>query len=138
MLAALQAARLSANEGEIPVGAVIVKDKKIIATGRNRREQEKNALCHAEIEAIDKACRALGDWRLQDCDLYVTLEPCPMCAGAIINARLRSVYFGAYDDVAGSFGSAADFNRLPYAHKPEIYAGIMEAECSKILSDFFQ
>ena len=138
MLAALEEAKKCLPEGEVPVGAVIVKDKKIIAVGRNRRETNKNALCHAEIEAIDGACKALGGWRLSDCDLYVTLEPCPMCAGAIINARLRAVYYGAFDDKAGSFGSAADFNRLPYNHKPEIYAGIMENECQKVLTEFFE
>jgi len=128
----------SEKEGEVPVGAVIVKDGEIIATGRNRRETEKNALHHAEIEAINNACKALGGWRLFGCDLYVTLEPCPMCAGAIINSRIKTVYFGAYDNKAGSFGSVADFNRLPYNHKPEIIAGVMEEECSKLLSDFFK
>lgn len=128
----------SEKEGEVPVGAVIVKDGEIIATGRNRRETEKNALHHAEIEAINNACKKLGGWRLFGCDLYVTLEPCPMCAGAIINSRIKTVYFGAYDNKAGSFGSVADFNRLPYNHKPEIIAGVMEEECSKLLSDFFK
>ena len=128
----------SEKEGEVPVGAVIVKDGEIIATGRNRRETERNALHHAEIEAINNACKALGGWRLFGCDLYVTLEPCPMCAGAIINSRIKTVYFGAYDNKAGSFGSVADFNRLPYNHKPEIIAGVMENECSKLLTDFFK
>ena len=126
------------KEGEVPVGAVIVKDGEIIARGRNRRETEKNALCHAEIEAINEACKKLGGWRLFGCDLYVTLEPCPMCAGAIINSRIKTVYFGAYDNKAGSFGSVADFNRIPYNHKPEIIEGVMEEECSKLLSDFFK
>ena len=126
------------KEGEVPVGAVIVKNGEIIACGRNRRETEKNALCHAEIEAINNACKALGGWRLFGCDLYVTLEPCPMCAGAIINSRIKTVYFGAYDNKAGSFGSVADFNRIPYNHKPEIIEGVMEEECSKLLSDFFK
>lgn len=138
MRAAIDAAKQSKAEGEVPVGAVIVKDGSIIATGRNRRENGKNALYHAELEAIDKACQTLGGWRLQGCDLYVTLEPCPMCAGAIINARIKTVYFGAYDSKAGSFGSVADFNRLPYNHKPEIIGGMMEAECQSLLSDFFQ
>ncbi len=128
----------SEKEGEVPVGAVIVKDGEIIATGRNRRENEKNALHHAEIEAINNACKKLGGWRLFGCDLYVTLEPCPMCAGAIINSRIKTVYFGAYDNKAGSFGSVSDFNRLPYNHKPEIIAGVMEEECSGLLSDFFK
>ncbi|MBR2100118.1 MAG: tRNA adenosine(34) deaminase TadA [Eubacterium sp.] len=138
MKKAIALAMESEKEGEVPVGAVIVKDGKIIATGRNRRESEKNALHHAEIEAIDGACKALGGWRLFGCDLYVTLEPCPMCAGAIINSRIKTVYFGAYDNKAGSFGSVADFNRIPYNHKPEIIAGVMEKECSELLTDFFK
>jgi tRNA(adenine34) deaminase len=138
MKKAIALAMESEKEGEVPVGAVIVKNGEIIATGRNRRETEKNALHHAEIEAIDNACKALGGWRLFDCDLYVTLEPCPMCAGAIINSRIKTVYFGAYDNKAGSFGSVADFNRLPYNHKPEIIAGVMEKECSELLSEFFK
>lgn len=138
MKKAIALAMESEKEGEVPVGAVIVKDGKIIATGRNRRESEKNALHHAEIEAIDNACKALGGWRLFGCDLYVTLEPCPMCAGAIINSRIKTVYFGAYDNKAGSFGSVADFNRIPYNHKPEIIAGVMEKECSELLTNFFK
>lgn len=138
MKKAIALAMESEKEGEVPVGAVIVKDGKIIATGRNRRETKKNALCHAEIEAINNACKKLGGWRLFGCDLYVTLEPCPMCAGAIINSRIKTVYFGAYDNKAGSFGSVADFNRIPYNHKPEIIEGVMEEECSKLLSDFFK
>ena len=134
---ALELARQSANEGEVPVGAVIVKDNKIIACGRNRRELGKNALYHAEIEAIDNACKALGGWRLWQCEMYVTLEPCPMCAGAIINSRIKTVYYGASDNKAGSFGSVADFNRLPYNHKPEIYAGIMADEAQALLTEFF-
>ena len=138
MRAAINEAKKSEKDGEVPIGAVIVKDGEIISCGRNRRESEKNALCHAEIEAINKTCKALGGWRLQDCDLYVTLEPCPMCAGAVINSRIKTVYFGAYDAKAGSFGSVADFNRIPYNHKPEIIGGVMEEECSKLLSDFFK
>ncbi|WP_294952371.1 nucleoside deaminase [uncultured Eubacterium sp.] len=134
---ALELARQSANEGEVPVGAVIVKDNRIIACGRNRRELGKNALYHAEIEAIDNACKALGGWRLWQCEMYVTLEPCPMCAGAIINSRIKAVYYGASDNKAGSFGSVADFNRLPYNHKPEIYAGIMADEAQNLLTEFF-
>ena len=138
MKKAIALAMESEKEGKVPVGAVIVKNGEIIACGRNRRETEKNALCHAEIEAINNACKALGGWRLFGCDLYVTLEPCPMCAGAIINSRIKTVYFGAYDNKAGSFGSVADFNRIPYNHKPEIIEGVMEEECSKLLSDFFK
>ena len=134
---ALELARQSANEGEVPVGAVIVKDNKIIACGRNRRELGKNALYHAEIEAIDNACKVLGGWRLWQCEMYVTLEPCPMCAGAIINSRIKAVYYGASDNKAGSFGSVVDFNRLPYNHKPEIYAGIMADEAQNLLTEFF-
>ena len=125
-------------EGEIPVGAVIVQNGEIIATGRNRRETEKNALGHAEIEAIYNACKRLGRWRLDDCELYVTLEPCPMCAGAIINARFKKLVYGAYDDKAGSCDSVVNLFSLPYNHKPEIWSGICEQECSKILSDFFK
>lgn len=138
MRLAIKEAEKAEKENEVPVGAVIVKDGSVIATGRNRRESENNALCHAEIEAINSACKALESWRLSDCDLYVTLEPCPMCAGAIINARLRRVYYGAFDDKAGSFGSVADFNHLKYNHKPETYAGIMEDECQLLLTDFFK
>jgi len=138
MKKALALAEESAAQGEVPAGAVIVKDGEIIACGRNRREAGKNALYHAEVEAIDNACKVLGGWRLQGCDLYVTLEPCPMCAGAIINARIKTVYFGAYDNKAGSFGSVADFSTLPYNHKPEIIGGVMEQECAEMLSRFFQ
>ena len=105
MLKAIELAKISALEGEVPVGAVVVKGDEIVGCGRNRREYGKNALYHAELEAIDNACKKLGGWRLWQCDLYVTLEPCPMCAGAIINARIKKVVFGAYDKKAGSFGS---------------------------------
>lgn len=138
MQKALELAQEAKNEGEVPVGAVIVRDGEIIATGRNRREIGKNALYHAEIEAIDNACKVVGGWRLNECDLYVTMEPCPMCAGAIINARIRRVYYGAYDKKAGSFGTITDFNHIPYNHKPEIYSGIMEAECVDMIQDFFK
>lgn len=138
MKRAIELAKLSALEGEVPVGAVIVRDNEIVGEGRNRRESGKNALYHAELEAIYNACKNLGGWRLWQCDLYVTLEPCPMCAGAIINARVKRVYFGAFDKKAGSFGSIADFNSIPYNHKPKIISGIMEEECSKLLTDFFK
>lgn len=138
MLKAIELAKLSEAEGEVPVGAVVVRKGEIVGTGRNRRELSKNALYHAEIEAIDNACKKLHGWRLWECELYVTLEPCPMCAGAIINSRIKAVYFGAYDKKAGSFGSIADFNLMKYNHKPEIYSGIMEDECSKLLTDFFK
>lgn len=138
MKKALKRARLAAKYGETPVGCVIVKDGKIISSGRNKRENGKNALYHAEIEAINKACKKLGGWRLHQCDLYVTLEPCPMCAGAIINSRIKNVYFGAKDNKAGSFGSVINMAELPYNHKPEIHGGIMENECSTLLSEFFK
>ena len=135
---ALHYATLAAKKGETPVGAVVVRGDEIVSFGYNRRETKKNALCHAEIMAIDRACRKLGGWRLWECDLYVTLEPCPMCAGAIINSRIRNVYFGAYDKKAGSFGSVVDLNTLPYNHHPNVVGGIMEEECSRVISDFFK
>ena len=135
---ALELAREAAREGEVPVGAVIVMNDEIIATGRNRREAGKNALCHAELEAIDRACKALGGWRLWQCELYVTLEPCPMCAGAIINARIPRVIFGAKDQKAGSCGSVVNLFELPYNHKPELVGGVLEDECAQILTDFFK
>lgn len=138
MQRALELAQQSAAEGEVPVGAVIVRNDEIVGEGRNRRERGKNALYHAELEAIDNACKKLGGWRLWQCDLYVTLEPCPMCAGAIINARIKKVVFGAKDLKAGSFGSVADFNTIAYNHKPEIVSGIMEQESSALLSSFFK
>lgn len=137
MRAALALAEEAAAQGETPVGAVVVCDGAIVGTGRNRRECDKNALRHAEIEAIDEACRALGGWRLWRCELYVTLEPCPMCAGAIINARIPQVWFGAYDRKAGSCGSVVDLFSLPYNHKPQCVGGILEEECAGLLRDFF-
>ncbi len=138
MKAAISRAKTAAKHMETPVGAVIVKDGEIIAGGRNMRETKKNALCHAEVAAINAACKKLGGWRLIGCDMYVTLEPCPMCAGAIINSRIENVYFGAPDLKAGSFGSVADFNQLPYNHKPNIVSGVLEGQCSELLSDFFK
>lgn len=138
MLRALELAREAGEEGEVPVGAVIVCEGKIIAEGRNRREADKNALCHAEIEAIHNACRALGGWRLWKCELYVTLEPCPMCAGAIINARIPQVVYGAADDKAGSCGSIVDLFELPYNHHPQVTAGFMQEEAAALLQDFFR
>ncbi len=137
MLKAISLAREAAAEGEVPVGCVIVRDGEIIATGRNRREKGKNALYHAEIEAIDNACRILGGWRLPRCEMYVTLEPCPMCAGAIINSRIEKVYFGAYDKKAGSVRSLIRLFDIPYNHRPEVAGGIMEEECARLLSEFF-
>ena len=135
---ALALAKEAGDKGEVPVGAVIVRYGEIIATGKNGRETDKNALSHAEIEAIDAACRRLGGWRLPDCELYVTLEPCPMCAGAIINSRIEKVYFGAYDKKAGSVRSLVQLFDIPYNHKPEVEGGIMEEECAAVLSDFFR
>ena len=138
MKRAIALAKISAAEGEVPVGAVVVKDNVIVGEGRNRRELGKNALYHAETEAIDNACKTLGGWRLWQCEMYVTLEPCPMCAGAIINSRIKKVTFGAYDKKAGSFGSVVNFNDLPYNHKPEREGGADEAECAALLTDFFK
>ena len=135
---ALAEAAEAFRDGEVPVGAVIVKDGQIIAAGRNRRECDKNALCHAEIEAIDNACKVLGGWRLSGCELFVTLEPCPMCAGAIINSRIDRVIFGAADKKAGSVGSVVNLFELPYNHKPEVTAGVLRDECSDILKNFFK
>lgn len=138
MKAALKLAQKAADEGEVPVGAVVVCDGKIVGRGRNRRETKKNAVHHAEIEAIQKACKKLGGWRLHKCDLYVTLEPCPMCTGAIINARIKNLYYGAKDEKAGSCGTVINLFDLPYNHKPEVISGIMEKECSDILKRFFK
>lgn len=135
---ALALAKEAYDEGEVPVGAVIVKDGEIISTGRNRRETSKNALSHAEIEAINKACEKLGGWRLWECDIYVTLEPCPMCSGAIVNARIPNVYFGAYDKNFGCCGSTLNILEMPNSFHPHFEGGIMEDECSKILTDFFK
>ncbi len=138
MREALALAQIAALEGEVPVGAVVTMEGKIISTGRNRREKGKNALYHAEIEAINKACNILGGWRLWQCELFVTLEPCPMCAGAIINSRIKRVVFGAYDYKAGSCGSVVNLFNLPYNHKPELKGGVLEEECSNLLSNFFK
>lgn len=138
MKAALGRAATAAKNGEIPVGAVIVHNGRIISGGRNRREGARCALCHAEISAIESACRKLSGWRLFECDMYVTLEPCPMCAGAIINSRIKNLYIGAPDPKAGSFGSVINFNDLPYNHKPNLFFGICSSECSEILKKFFR
>lgn len=138
MQEALSLAKLSLNENEVPVGAVIVKDGKIVGKGRNRREQLKNALSHAEIEAINDACKNLSSWRLESCDLYVTLEPCPMCAGAIINARINKVIYGAKDSKMGAVSSIISMFDLDFNHRPKVIFGVMENECSEILSDFFK
>jgi len=138
MREALAEARAADAEGEVPVGAVVVRNGEIVGRGHNGREGQKNALAHAEVVAIDAACKALGGWRLWDCDLYVTLEPCPMCAGAIVNARIKNVYFGAWDPKAGCFGSVIDFNELPFNHKPQMTGGVLEEECGSILTEHFK
>ena len=137
MKEALKLAEIASEEGEVPVGAVVVFQGKILGKGQNRRENRRNSLCHAEIEAINNACEAFGSWRLEGCTLYVTLEPCPMCTGAIINSRLERVVFGAYDEKAGSMGSLINLCELDYNHKPQIIGGYMETECRKVLTDFF-
>lgn len=135
---ALTQAKLAFDDGEVPVGAIIVRNDEIIAVGRNRREKEKNALLHAEIDAINNACKALGGWRLWNCEIYVTLEPCPMCAGAIINAHIPRVYFGAFDFKNGSCGTITNLFEMPYNFKPECMGGIMQDECLAMLKEFFK
>lgn len=138
MQQALELARLAAAEGEVPVGAVVVRDGRVIGTGRNRREQAGNALAHAEIEAINEACRTLGGWQLVGCTLYVTLEPCPMCAGAIINSRIERVVQGTLNPKAGSCGSVIDLFALPYNHRPAVITGVLEDACRDVLKQFFR
>jgi len=138
MKEAIKEAKQAYLEGEVPVGAVIVKDGKIIARGRNTREKDKNALGHAEINAINEACKALSSWRLDETELYVTMEPCPMCAGAIINARIPTVVFGAFDSTCGSFESKVNLSNVGFDFSPEIYAGICEEECAGLVKEFFK
>lgn len=138
MYEALLEAKKAAEENEVPVGAVIVKNGEIIARGRNMREKKQNALSHAEIEAINNACKKLNNWHLDDCEIYVTLEPCPMCTGAIINSRIKTVIFGAYDLKAGCMDSVINLCDYPFNHRPEIYGGICEEECTEILQKFFE
>ena len=135
---ALRLAEQAFLEGEVPVGAVVTIGNKIIGTGRNRREKGKNALHHAEIEAINEACKRLGGWRLWECELYVTLEPCPMCAGAIINARIKNVVFGAYDKKNGACGSVTNLFESGFSYSPSYEGGFMENECADVLSRFFK
>lgn len=137
MGAALEEARKAAALGEVPVGAVVARNGEIIAAAHNTRETEKNALHHAELLAIDAACKALGGWRLWECELFVTLEPCPMCAGGIINARIAAVYYGAKDDKAGCCGSVLNLFEERFNHKPRIQGRILEAPCAAILQEFF-
>lgn len=138
MRRALELARQAAELGEVPVGAVVVRDGRIISEAYNRRELDKNALAHAELLAIDKACATLGGWRLHQCELYVTLEPCTMCAGAIINSRLRRVVIGARDAKAGAMGSVINVNRYPLNHHPHVEFGLLGDEAAELLRDFFK
>lgn len=138
MRRALALAAEAAAAGETPVGAVLVCRGVLVAEGRNRREAGKNALYHAELEAIGRGCRALGGWRLWQCTLYVTLEPCPMCAGAILNARIPRVVYGAADPKAGSCGSVTDLFALPYNHRPRVESGLLAEESAALLKGFFR
>ena len=135
---ALELAREAAAEGEVPVGCVIIRGDTVVGRGRNRREAERSALAHAEIEAINDACRNLGGWRLWDCTLYVTLEPCAMCAGAILNARIPLVVYGASDKKFGAVRSVCPLFDQNFNHHPQVEAGIMEEECAALMTDFFQ
>ena len=139
MSLALELAREAYAHGEVPVGAIVVgPDGQILGRGRNRRQESGDATAHAEIEAVREACKALGDWRLNGCTLYVTLEPCPMCAGAIINARVPVVVFGAREALSGSCGSVIDLFYERYGHRPQVWAGVLEADCAALLREFFQ
>ena len=138
MAEALVLAKEAAAEGEVPVGCVIARNGQIVGRGRNRRETGKTALGHAEIEAIADACKTLGGWRLWDCDLYVTLEPCPMCAGAIINARIKRVVFGAEDAKCGACGSVCDLFSMNFNHHPQVEKGLCEAQAKALLTEFFE
>ncbi len=139
MTMALDLAREAAAVGELPVGCIIAdKNGKIIGRGRNTRQESRSALGHAELTAIDEACRNLGDWRLEGCTIFITLEPCPMCAGAIINARIPIVVFGAREENFGSCGSVIDLFSERYGHSPAVYGGILEADCAGLLRDFFR
>ena len=135
---ALELAREAAAEGEVPVGCVIVRGGEVVGRGRNRRERDKSALAHAEIEAISEACKALGGWRLWECTLYVTLEPCAMCAGAIVNARIPRVVYGASDAKFGAVGSVCALFDMNFNHHPAVEKGILEEECAALLRQFFQ
>lgn len=138
MRQALELARLAMAEGEVPVGCVIVRDGAVVGRGRNRRETAQTALGHAELEAIAQACRTLGGWRLAGCALYVTLEPCPMCAGAILNARVSRVYFGARDREMGACGGVMNLFMEDFPHPPALVGGVLEAECAQVLREFFR
>ncbi|MDE6276077.1 MAG: nucleoside deaminase [Clostridia bacterium] len=139
MKAAIKLAQKGASLDEVPVGAVVVKDGKIIARSHNLKEKKNCSNYHAEMVAIDKACKAIGDWHLNECDIFVTLEPCAMCAGALINSRIRGVYFGAYDSKAGCCGTLYDLlSDERFNHRPYVEGGIMQVECGQLLSDYFK
>ena len=138
MEAALELARQAAAEGEVPVGAVVVQEDRIIGRGRNTRESAKTPFGHAEIAAIESACKTRGDWRLTGCTLYVTLEPCPMCCGALLAARIERVVFGAYDPTAGACVSRLCLSELPHAVLPQVIGGYMEAECRELMQEMFR
>ena len=137
MRQALALAEEAAGHGDVPVGCVVVKDGAVIGRGCNRREERGDAVAHAEVEAIRQACRAVGGWNLHDCALYVTQEPCPMCAGAIINARVGTVCYGAQDEKAGACGSVLDLFAERFNHRPRVYGGVLKEECAALLQDFF-
>ena len=138
MLEALALAREAAAAGEVPVGCVIVREGEIVGRGRNRREEGRSALAHAELEAISQACCTLGGWRLWECTLYVTLEPCPMCAGAIVNARIPRVVYGASDAKCGAVRSVCGLFDMRFNHHPKVESGVLEEECGALLTAFFQ
>lgn len=138
MREALEQAKLAYQLEETPIGAIVVREGEIVGRGFNRRETGKNALYHAEILAINEACQRLGGWRLWQCELYVTLEPCPMCAGAIIHSRLKKVIFGAYDKKGGACASVTNLFDMPFNHKPAVTGGILEEECSALIKQFFK
>jgi len=138
MREALALAKEAAADGEVPVGCVIARKGEIVGRGRNRREKGKSALAHAEIEAISQACENLGGWRLWECDLFVTLEPCPMCAGAIVNARIPRVVYGASDDKCGAVRSVCALFDMRFNHHPAVEAGLLEEECAALLQEFFK
>ncbi len=138
MRQALALAREAAESGEVPVGCVIVRDGQVVGRGRNRREEKQSTFSHAEMEAIAGANESLGSWRLDDCTLYVTLEPCPMCAGAILNARIPRVYYGARDRGMGACGGVLNLFMEDFPHLPALVGGVLEEECRAVLSDFFR
>lgn len=138
MLRALENAKKAALLGEVPVGVVIVKENKIIAEGYNKRETKQSALSHAETEAIEEACRKLSCWRLDGCEMYVTLEPCPMCAGAVMASRIDRVIYGAYDEKGGAMGGVCDLCEMPFMNRPQVIGGFMQEECKALLGEFFE